>query len=424
MSSDKKFPLNCFFCDPPEQKARYVLSGAKANICDVCLKKLSGKLQSIELQYPSAGPIENNESAIPSKSDAASKVKVGFPKEIKRFLDQYVISQETAKKSLSVAVYNHYKRIQQGSTDTGVDIEKSNVLLLGQTGTGKTLLARTIAKMLSVPFAIVDATVLTEAGYVGEDVESILSRLLQAANYDKSLAEKGIVFIDEIDKVARKSDNPSITRDVAGEGVQQALLKILEGTEVNVPPQGGRKHPSQEFIKINTKNILFIAGGAFDGLEDIVKRRMNTNAIGFRPDTSAVLNRKSSQFQNFYQYTSPDDLRKFGLIPEIIGRLPVIAHLDLLDRKALLGILKEPKNALLRQYEKIFAWDDIKFSVDEKAVNLIVSKTLEFNLGARGLKAICEKVLGDFMYDLPSSDCKEFVLTQEIVEEKLDKVSF
>ena len=415
----------CFFCDPPEREARYILSGSRASICDVCLKKLNQQLAGLEQKnLPNHKSDNTAQSLSLTKEKSEEKLEsVGFPKEIKAFLDQYVISQETAKRSLSVAVYNHYKRIQQKRADVDeVDIEKSNVLLLGQTGTGKTLLAKTIAKMLNVPFAIVDATVLTEAGYVGEDVESILSRLLQEANYDKDLAERGIVFIDEIDKVARKSDNPSITRDVAGEGVQQALLKILEGTEVNVPPEGGRKHPSQKFIKINTKNILFIAGGAFEGMDRIIKRRLNTHAIGFKPDTVSM--GKVATSENLYQYTSPDDLRKFGLIPEIIGRLPVITHLESLGRDDLERILTQPKNALLKQYRKIFQWDDIEFSFDEKAIDLIIDKTLEFKLGARGLKSICERVLGDFMYELPSGDSKTFVLTEKIVQEKLAQTLF
>lgn len=422
MSSEKKSDLGCFFCNPPEPKARYILSGARAGICDVCLKKLADQLSMIEnrgLSENSEGRLATaiSDSSVEKPASLSKQDQIKAPKDIKEFIDDYVIGQDDAKKSLAVAVYNHYKRGLYLDSSSKVEVEKSNVLLIGSTGTGKTLLAKTIAKMLNVPFAIVDATVLTEAGYVGEDVESILSRLLQEANYDKNLAERGIVFIDEIDKIARKSDNPSITRDVAGEGVQQALLKILEGTDVNVPPEGGRKHPNQKFIKVNTKGVLFIAGGAFEGLDRIIKQRLNTNAIGFHKSSDSA--KVALSEDHIYKYASADDLRKFGLIPEIIGRLPVVTHLDALDREALKRILLQPKNAILKQYEQIFAWDGIKFSVDDQAVDIIVEKTIQFSLGARGLKSICEKVLSDFMYELPSSGLDAFVLTEAIVREKL-----
>ena len=346
-----------------------------------------------------------------------TEARVPKPKEIKAFLDQYVIGQDRAKKLLSVAVYNHYKRILHNvidRPDDGVELEKSNILLIGPTGTGKTLLARTIAKMLMVPFAIVDATVLTEAGYVGEDVESLLVRLLQDADYDQAQAEMGIVFIDEIDKISRKSDNPSITRDVSGEGVQQGLLKLLEGSVVNVPPAGGRKHPEQEFIHFDTKNVLFICGGAFEGIDRIIAQRMNTRVIGFGSDEKQAVDK-----ENLLRYVEAQDIRKYGLIPEIVGRLPVVMSLDNLDRKALKRILTEPKNAILRQYEKLFEIDGIKLEIEPKVLDIIVDTSIKDKLGARGLRSICERIMNDAMYEAPSSRKKTFKLTAEYAKEKL-----
>jgi ATP-dependent Clp protease ATP-binding subunit ClpX len=338
------------------------------------------------------------------------------PIEIKSFLDQYIIGQDETKRAMSVAVYNHYKRLlQDKGTEDDVQIEKSNIVLVGETGTGKTLVARTIAKMLNVPFSIVDATVLTQAGYVGEDVESILSRLLQAADYDVEKAERGIVFIDEIDKIARKGDNPSITRDVSGEGVQQALLKLLEGSVVNVAPKGGRKHPDQKFIEVNTKDILFIAGGAFSGIERIIGKRLNRQAVGF----GASLEEDKIDEENVLQYITPVDLKSFGLIPEIIGRLPVLSYMNPLDAKTLRSILTEPKNAIMKQYAKLFTMDGVEFTVDEEALNYIVEKAVEYKLGARGLRSLCEAIFTDAMFDLPSSDQKEFIVTHEYAEAKL-----
>jgi ATP-dependent Clp protease ATP-binding subunit ClpX len=339
------------------------------------------------------------------------------PKEIRAFLDEYVIGQDQTKKVMSVAVYNHYKRLMQLQHEEDVEIEKSNIIMVGQTGTGKTLVAKTIARMLEVPLAIVDATVLTEAGYVGEDVESILTRLLQAADYDLAKAERGIVFIDEIDKIARKSDNPSITRDVSGEGVQQALLKLLEGTVVNVPPKGGRKHPDQKFIEVNTKDILFIAGGAFDGIERIISKRLNRQAIGYSTSQNAAGIDKN----NLLQYVIPKDIKDFGLIPEIIGRLPVLTHMDPLDKETLRAILTQPKNALIKQYEKLFGMDDVKFTISNEALNYIVDKALEYKLGARGLRSLCEAILTDAMYDLPSSDEKDLHVDLKYTQDALSK---
>ena len=361
-----------------------------------------------------------NEAKETAKAAAATDLnKVPRPREINDFLDQYVIGQDAAKKYLSVAVYNHYKRLAQ-NTDDDVDIEKSNIILVGHTGTGKTLLAKTIARLLDVPFSIVDATVLTEAGYVGEDIESLLTRLLQAADYNVEKAEKGIVFIDEIDKIARKGDNPSITRDVSGEGVQQGLLKLLEGSIVNVPPQGGRKHPEQKMIPVNTKNILFICGGAFDGIEQKIAQRLNTHVVGYSTDSA----RQRVKRDNYLQYIAPQDLKSFGLIPEIIGRLPILTHLDPLDRDALLRVLTEPKNAIIRQYKKLFEMDNVSLTFAPDALELIVDKAIEFKLGARGLRSIVESIMIDAMYDIPSTNIKEFEVTRQYAVEKLQAANF
>ena len=341
------------------------------------------------------------------------------PLEIKTFLDQYVIGQDETKKAMSVAVYNHYKRLNQVIDENEVEIEKSNIVLVGETGTGKTLIARSIAKMLNVPFSIVDATVLTQAGYVGEDVESILSRLLQAADYDVAKAQRGIVFIDEIDKIARKGDNPSITRDVSGEGVQQALLKLLEGSVVNVAPKGGRKHPEQKFIEINTKDILFIAGGAFSGIDKMISKRLNMQAVGF----SASMEEDKIDEENLLQYIIPSDLKSFGLIPEIIGRLPVLSYMNPLDAATLRAILTEPKNSIIKQYEKLFSIDDVVFTVEEDALNYIVGKAVEYKLGARGLRSLCEAILTDAMFELPSSDEKQLVVSKDYAEQKMTKTT-
>lgn len=380
-----KIDIKCSFCGRPKKETAVLIAGITGHICDHCVAQ--------------AELIVKEEGAQKSKDLLEKSLKLSRPKEIKTFLDEYVIGQDEAKKVLSVAVYNHYKRIIQkneSKTDE-VEIEKSNVILVGETGTGKTLLAKTIAKLLNVPFCIADATVLTEAGYVGEDVESILSRLLQAADYDVASAERGIVFIDEVDKIARKSDNPSITRDVSGEGVQQALLKLLEGATVSVPPQGGRKHPEQKMIQINTKNILFVCGGAFDGITKVIARRMNTQAIGYAAKTDEA----KPDRENLLQYISPRDLKSFGLIPELIGRFPVLTYLDPLDAETLRRILTEPKNALIKQYVRLFEIDKIDLSFDKEVFDFIVDKAMEFKLGARGLRSICEAILNDAMFELP-----------------------
>lgn len=398
----KKDELCCSICGRSEREAGPLILGPKGNICNNC----------VEIAHSLINNDEKNE-----KQFSIDGKKMPKPMEIKAFLDQYVIGQDEAKKFLSVAVYNHYKRLMQAKSAEEVEIEKSNIILVGATGTGKTLLARTIAKRLNVPFTIVDATVLTEAGYVGEDIESILTRLLQVADYNVKAAECGIVFIDEIDKIARKSDNPSITRDVSGEGVQQGLLKLLEGSIVNVPPQGGRKHPEQKMIPVNTQNILFICGGAFDGIEKKIAQRLNTHVVGF----GTVNEQNAIDRNDLMKYIAPQDLKAFGLIPEIIGRLPVLTHLNPLDRKALRQILTEPKNAIVKQYIKLFEMDGVTLSFDDDTLEYIVDKAIEFKLGARGLRSIVETIMMDAMYTVPSSDTKELRITVGYAKEKLEK---
>lgn len=392
----------CSFCGREKKDVELLIAGIDGHICERCADQAHSIILE-ELKKENTFTLDG--------------IKLLKPKEIKEFLDQFIIGQEHAKKVLSVAVYNHYKRLTQPVYDDETEIEKSNIILVGETGTGKTLLARTIARMLHVPFTIVDATVLTEAGYVGEDIESLLTRLLQAADYNVEAAERGIVFIDEIDKIARKGDNPSITRDVSGEGVQQGLLKLLEGSVVNVPPQGGRKHPEQKLIPVNTKNILFICGGAFDGIERKIAQRLNTKVIGY----SAAKSSDKIDKENFLQYITPLDLKSFGLIPEIIGRLPVIAHLNPLDNEALRKILTEPRNSVIKQYVKLFGLDGIELEFEEEALQYIVDKAIEFKLGARGLRSICENIMIDAMFDSPSDDIKKLPITKKYAEEKLDK---
>ncbi len=397
-----KEKLECSFCGRKKPETNLLIAGIDAHICDKCIEQANGIV------------VEELKSNV--KTNVGDLV-LRKPKEIRAFLDKYVIGQDQTKKVMAVAVYNHYKRLMQQEVEDEVEIEKSNIIMVGQTGTGKTLVAKTIAKMLDVPLAIVDATVLTEAGYVGEDVESILTRLLQAADYDVAKAERGIVFIDEIDKISRKGDNPSITRDVSGEGVQQALLKLLEGTVVNVPPKGGRKHPDQKFVEVNTQNILFIAGGAFDGIEKIISKRLNRQAMGY----STSKNADNINKDNLLQYIIPKDIKDFGLIPEIIGRLPVLTHMDPLDRETLRAILTEPKNALIKQYKKLFLMDEVAFNITDEALDFIVDKALEYKLGARGLRSLCEAILTDAMYDLPSSDEKTLDIDKEYAQHTLSK---
>ena len=401
-----KNSLHCSFCGRSRDEVKILIAGQEGHICENCVEHAQEIIQQ-ELML--------REDNAPSNSQF--KLTVKKPLEIKRFLDEYVIGQDDAKKILAVAVYNHYKRLQQKVTDNEVEIEKSNIIMVGETGTGKTLLAKTIAKLLNVPFAIVDATVFTEAGYVGEDVESILTRLLQVCNYDISAAERGIVYIDEIDKVARKGDNPSITRDVSGEGVQQGLLKLLEGTDVLVPPQGGRKHPEQKLVKINTQNILFICGGAFDGVDKIIARRVNTNAIGFNVNKE----QQDAAKKNLLQFVNAPDLKSFGLIPELLGRLPVVTHLNPLDKTTLRSILTEPRNSLIRQYKKLFEIDGIALTIDEEVLDFMVEKAIEYKLGARGLRSICESILTDAMFEMPSTKEHKLHVEIEYAKKKFDK---
>lgn len=412
-SSNNRGDVRCSFCGEPASHDEVMVPSAfsDAYICSSCVAQINDAVKEFKEAHGLA-------TTAKSKSEAIDMAKVPKPKEIYEFLNDYVVGQDDAKRFLSVAVYNHYKRLAQ-NCDDDVDIEKSNIILVGPTGTGKTLLAKTIARLLDVPFTIVDATVLTQAGYVGEDIESLLTRLLQVADYDVERAERGIVFIDEIDKIARKGDNPSITRDVSGEGVQQGLLKLLEGSVVNVPPQGGRKHPEQKMIPVDTKNILFICGGAFDGIDRKIAQRLNSHAVGYSNRARKGVNR-----DNFLRYIAPQDLKSFGLIPEIIGRLPILTHLEPLDREALRKVLTEPKNAIVRQYQKLFAMDGVDLTFTPEALDLIVDKAVEYKLGARGLRSIVETIMMDAMFDIPSSKIKEFIVTADYALKKLQDANF